>query len=214
MENWTNEIWVAIGIAFIVGLFIGYIIVRLTKGSVKHQAKTEAELKTVKTQLDTQKAQIEKHFAESAELFKTLINDYQKLYRHYATSSNNLLGEKEHKGLFTQQLITATDKSQNEQPRDYSEGASGLFKEKKEEIFSQYGKEQKVEDTGSAESQIALFTYRIKHLTEHVKKNHKDFVTTRSLTRLVGKRRALLDYLYKRDIERYRAIIKKLGLRR
>lgn len=73
MENWSNEIWVAIGIAFIVGLFIGYIIVRLTKGSVKHQAKTEAELKTVKTQLDTQKAQIEKHFAESAELFKTLI---------------------------------------------------------------------------------------------------------------------------------------------
>ena len=51
MENWTNEIWVAIGIAFIVGLFIGYIIVRLTKGSVKHQAKTEAELKTVKTNL-------------------------------------------------------------------------------------------------------------------------------------------------------------------
>ena len=89
-----------------------------------------------------------------------------------------------------------------------------LNKEKKEEIFSQYGKEQKVEDTGSAESQIALFTYRIKHLTEHVKKNHKDFVTTRSLTRLVGKRRALLDYQYKRDIERYRAIIKKLGLRR
>ncbi|GAB6976195.1 30S ribosomal protein S15 [Prevotella falsenii] len=89
-----------------------------------------------------------------------------------------------------------------------------LSKEKKEEIFSQYGKEQKAGDTGSAESQIALFTYRIKHLTEHVKKNHKDFVTTRSLTRLVGKRRALLDYLYKRDIERYRAIIKKLGLRR
>ena len=133
MENWTNEIWVAIGIAFIVGLFIGYIVVRLTKGSVKHQAKTEAELKTVKNQLDTQKAQIEKHFAESAELFKTLINDYQKLYRHYATSSNNLLGEKDHKGLFTQQLITATDKSQDEQPRDYSEGASGLFKENKEE---------------------------------------------------------------------------------
>lgn len=58
MENWTNEIWVAISIAFIVGLFIGYIAVRLTKGSVKHQAKTEAELKTVKNQLDTQKAQI------------------------------------------------------------------------------------------------------------------------------------------------------------
>ena len=51
MENWTNEIWVAIGIAFIVGLFIGYIIVRLTKGSVKHQAKTEAELKQSKPNL-------------------------------------------------------------------------------------------------------------------------------------------------------------------
>ena len=54
-----------------------------------------------------------------------------------------------------------------------------LSKEKKVEIFGQYGKAQKAEDTGSAESQIALFTYRIKHLTEHVKKNRKDFVTTR-----------------------------------
>ncbi|MCI6074242.1 MAG: 30S ribosomal protein S15 [Prevotella sp.] len=87
-----------------------------------------------------------------------------------------------------------------------------LDKEKKEEIFEQNGKGKT--DTGSAESQIALFTYRIKHLTEHVKQNHKDFVTTRSLTKLVGKRRALLDYLYDRDIERYRAIVKKLGLRK
>ena len=87
-----------------------------------------------------------------------------------------------------------------------------LENEKKEEIFGKYGKSTK--DTGSAESQIALFTFRIKHLTEHVKKNHKDFVTTRSLTQLVGKRRALLDYLYDRDIERYRAIIKALGLRK
>ena len=69
-------------------------------------------------------------------------------------------------------------------------------------------------DTGSAESQIALFSYRIAHLTEHLKKNHKDHVTQRSLTILVGKRRRLLDYLYKRDINRYRAIIKALGLRR
>ena len=83
---------------------------------------------------------------------------------------------------------------------------------KKTEIFSQYGKQ--ATDTGSAESQIALFTYRIKHLTEHLKKNHKDFVTTRSLTQLVGKRRALLDYLYDRDVNRYRAIIKALGLRK
>lgn len=85
---------------------------------------------------------------------------------------------------------------------------------KKVEIFSQFGKAQSATDTGSAESQIALFTYRIKHLTEHLKKNHKDYKTARSLTMLVGKRRKLLTYLYKRDINRYRAIIKALGLRK
>ena len=83
---------------------------------------------------------------------------------------------------------------------------------KKQEIFGTYGASNT--DTGSAESQIALFSYRIAHLTEHLKKNHKDHVTQRSLTILVGKRRRLLDYLYKRDINRYRAIIKALGLRR
>ncbi|MGM9714066.1 MAG: 30S ribosomal protein S15 [Prevotella sp.] len=83
---------------------------------------------------------------------------------------------------------------------------------KKTEIFSQYGKS--ATDTGSPESQIALFSYRIKHLTEHLKENHKDFRTARSLTKLVGKRRALLNYLKKIDIERYRAIVKALGLRR
>ena len=64
------------------------------------------------------------------------------------------------------------------------------------------------------ESQVALFTYRISHLTEHLKQNHKDHATARSLTKLVGKRRALLDYMKERDIERYRAIVKALGLRR
>ncbi|MBO4316541.1 MAG: 30S ribosomal protein S15 [Prevotella sp.] len=88
-----------------------------------------------------------------------------------------------------------------------------LDKAKKAEIFEQYGKNG-VADTGSPESQIALFTYRIAHLTEHLKKNHKDHVTARSLTLLVGKRRRLLTYLKDRDIERYRAIIKALGLRR
>jgi small subunit ribosomal protein S15 len=87
-----------------------------------------------------------------------------------------------------------------------------LTSEKKEELFSQYGKSNK--DTGSAESQIALFSYRISHLTDHLKANRKDFATQRSLTKLVGKRRQLLDYLKNRDIERYRAIIKALGLRK
>ena len=87
-----------------------------------------------------------------------------------------------------------------------------LTAEKKEELFSQYGKSNK--DTGSAESQIALFSYRISHLTEHLKKNRKDFGTQSALIKLVGKRRALLDYLKDRDIERYRAIVKKLNLRK
>ena len=87
-----------------------------------------------------------------------------------------------------------------------------LDQAKKKEIFEQYG--QSATDTGSAESQIALFTYRIKHLTEHLKENHKDFGTARSLTKLVGRRRKMLKYLYNNDIERYRAIIKALGLRK
>lgn len=85
---------------------------------------------------------------------------------------------------------------------------------KKQELFEQFGNAKSASDTGSPESQIALFTYRISHMTEHLKKNHKDHVTARALTQLVGKRRALLNYLYKRDINRYRAIIKALGLRR
>ena len=87
-----------------------------------------------------------------------------------------------------------------------------LDKAKKTEIFEKYG--QSATDTGSAESQIALFTYRIAHLTEHLKQNHKDHSTARSLTELVGKRRSMLDYLKDRDINRYRAIVKALGLRR
>jgi len=87
-----------------------------------------------------------------------------------------------------------------------------LTTEKKEEIFEKYGKGKN--DTGSAEGQIALFTYRIAHLTEHLKKNRKDFGTQRALQLMVGKRRDLLDYLTKKDINRYRAIVKELGLRR
>jgi len=87
-----------------------------------------------------------------------------------------------------------------------------LSTETKKELFKEYGKSEF--DTGSAEGQVALFTYRIKHLTEHLKHNNKDHRTERSLILLVGKRRKLLDYLKKKDIERYRAIIKKLGLRK
>ncbi|MCH1534059.1 MAG: 30S ribosomal protein S15 [Schleiferiaceae bacterium] len=87
-----------------------------------------------------------------------------------------------------------------------------LTKEKKEEIFAEYGKS--ATDTGSSEGQIALFSYRIDHLTGHLKQNRKDHNTERSLITLVGKRRKLLNYLKQSDITRYRAIIEKLGLRK
>ena len=87
-----------------------------------------------------------------------------------------------------------------------------LTTEKKQEIFKQFGKSEK--NTGSAEGQIALFSYRITHLTEHLKENRKDYNTERSLVRLVGKRRSLLNYLKSKDITRYRAIVKELGLRK
>jgi small subunit ribosomal protein S15 len=87
-----------------------------------------------------------------------------------------------------------------------------LTSEKKEEFFAKHGKG--ATDTGSAEGQIALFSFRISHLTEHLKRNRKDYGTQRALISLVGKRRRLLDYLKDRDIERYRSIIKELNLRK
>lgn len=87
-----------------------------------------------------------------------------------------------------------------------------LTTDKKQELFNQFGESEM--DTGSAEGQIALFSYRIAHLTDHLKKNKKDFSTQRALVKLVGKRRRLLDYLKGKDIERYREIIKALKLRK
>ena len=87
-----------------------------------------------------------------------------------------------------------------------------LDSEKKKEIFGTYGKSNT--DTGSPEAQIALFSVRIAHLTEHLKANKKDYNTQRSLKMLVGKRRRLLDYLVRKDINRYRALIAKLGIRK
>ena len=87
-----------------------------------------------------------------------------------------------------------------------------LTKEAKAELFAKHGGNAK--NTGSAEGQIALFTERINHLTEHLKKNRKDYNTERALVMLVGKRRSLLDYLTKKDVLRYRAIVKELGLRK
>lgn len=87
-----------------------------------------------------------------------------------------------------------------------------LDKEKKSEIIATYS--GSATNTGSPEAQIAIFTYRINHLTEHLKNAKKDKSTELALKKLVGKRKSLLDYLQNKDIERYRAIINKLKLRK
>ncbi len=87
-----------------------------------------------------------------------------------------------------------------------------LSLEDKQELIAQFGKNDK--DTGAPEVQIAIFSKRISELTEHLKKHPKDDSTRRGLLKLVGKRRRLLNYLSDRDIERYRAVIRDLGIRK
>lgn len=136
MQNWTPEMWQSGLIGLCVGVVIGYLLLRLTKGSVKKQIKTETELEQVKTQLNNQKQQLEQHFAESAELLKNLAQDYQKLYVHLANSSTALLPELAQKELFTPNLlanetVSTPVNSEDGQPRDYSEGSSGILKAEK-----------------------------------------------------------------------------------
>ena len=87
-----------------------------------------------------------------------------------------------------------------------------ITKKIREDIFKDNGSSEK--DTGSTEGQIALFTTKINHLTNHLKENKKDDNTERSLLKMVGKRKSLLNYLKNKDINRYRSIIKKLSLRK
>ena len=87
-----------------------------------------------------------------------------------------------------------------------------ITKEEKQDLIQQYGRDG--QDTGTAEVQIAIFSRRIKALTEHLKQHPKDHATRRGLLKLVGKRRKLLDYLTAKDIERYRTIIQQLGIRK
>ena len=87
-----------------------------------------------------------------------------------------------------------------------------LTTDQKREVVQQFGKT--AEDTGSPEVQIALLTRRINHLTEHLREHRKDHHSRRGLLMLVGKRRRLLAYLQRSDLDRYRALIAELGLRR
>jgi len=87
-----------------------------------------------------------------------------------------------------------------------------LTKEKKAEVLGQYAKA--AGDTGSAEAQIALFTYRIQELSQHLRSNQKDHSCRRALLSLVGKRKQLLQYLSKKDLQKYRELLDKLGIRK
>ncbi|MBO6157756.1 MAG: 30S ribosomal protein S15 [Firmicutes bacterium] len=87
-----------------------------------------------------------------------------------------------------------------------------MTKERKQEIIKQFGRTEG--DTGSPEVQIALLTERINHLTEHLKSHQKDHHSRRGMLMLIGRRRGLLNYLKAQDIEGYRALIEKLGIRR
>jgi small subunit ribosomal protein S15 len=89
-----------------------------------------------------------------------------------------------------------------------------LTAETKKNLFTKHGNKKSAEDTGSPESQIALFTHRIAHLTNHLKSNKKDFSTQQGLLKLVGKRKRLLNYLQKNNISRYRAVLADLDLRK
>ena len=87
-----------------------------------------------------------------------------------------------------------------------------ISKEKKQAIIAEYGRTPN--DTGSPEVQVAILTARIQELTEHLKANPKDHHSRRGLLKMVGQRRGLLDYLKKIDIERYRSLIERLGIRK
>lgn len=130
MEQWATDVWAAIAAAFIVGIIVGCTLVRVFNSNVKKQLELEKELKQTKTQVDEQKQQLEQHFEQSAQLLSTLATDYKKLYTHLAQSSEKLLPEAAKNIEFFQQaqLPVKTEKTEEDQPRDYSEGSSGILK--------------------------------------------------------------------------------------
>lgn len=141
-----TNIWLVAAVACFIGFILAYIVIRFTSGSVKKQVKTESELKQVKTQIAQQNEKIETHFAESAELLQSLAKDYQRLYKHLATSSSALLSDEKSAALFNQSLLSDKTSIKDEDnvlndkgsdditinkdsiPKDYSQGNSGLLK--------------------------------------------------------------------------------------
>ena len=135
MQSWTTEMWQAALIGLVVGFVIGYFLLRLTKESAKKQVKTEAELRAAKEQLENQKQQLEKHFSESADLLKSLAQDYQNcintLHNPLISYCRNSLTRL----LFQHNLLddkgNPLPTNSDDQPKDYSEGSSGIFKAEK-----------------------------------------------------------------------------------
>lgn len=125
--SWTNEIWIAIFIAFLVGIVVGYFVVSTTSAGVKCQKTLEKELDMTKTQLQAQQQQLETHFETSATLLATLADDYKKLYTHLAQSSQTLLPESNSRLEFFKQVLPE-QKDGELPPKDYTEGSSGILK--------------------------------------------------------------------------------------
>lgn len=127
--QWSNDVWLAIIAAFIIGVIVGYVILRATNVSMQKQHKLENELKEATAKIDEQKTQLEKHFEQSATLLAMLAEDYKKLYTHLAEGSQTLLPETADKiAFFHQPQIEEKPTENDDQPKDYSEGSSGILK--------------------------------------------------------------------------------------
>ena len=130
MEHWTSDIWLAIVVAFVVGIILGYVVLKATNANLKKQQKLANDLKEATAKLDVQKEQLEQHFEQSANLLATLAEDYKKLYTHLAKGSQVLLPEEANNKIeFFQKVEEKTETPQdNGQPKDYTEGSSGILK--------------------------------------------------------------------------------------
>ncbi|MGV6989552.1 YhcB family protein [Testudinibacter sp. P80/BLE/0925] len=150
----TGNPWLIGFIGVVIGFVLAYFLIRATSGNVRKQVQTESELKQVKTEVEQQKAKIEEHFAESADLLKSMAQDYQRLYKHLAKSSVALLPETTAKAIFEEnpllesggkeaeaadtaagdkvaaEATAVEDVAGKDQPKDYSKGSSGLLKSK------------------------------------------------------------------------------------
>lgn len=125
----SNELWTAVIVAFFVGVAVGYFILLTTNANAKKQQKLEAELNTATQKLADQQQRLENHFEQSAALLATMAEDYKKLYTHLADSSQTLLSESSAKLAFFQQPQLEEKAENNDNPpKDYTEGSSGILK--------------------------------------------------------------------------------------